>query len=63
MAADSTEIVLGLEQAEERFSELTQLVTGPATATATAAETELRLFRELLRLGRLLLQVPQCQDR
>jgi hypothetical protein len=57
MAADSGDIVDRVVQLEEGFLALRLLVTGPEAATATAADMELRLFRELLTMGRRLLEL------
>lgn len=55
MAADSGDIVVQVERVNEDFRALVDLVSGPPGATCTSADVELRLFRELLALGRRLL--------
>lgn len=57
MAADSAEIVERLAQLREEFETLSTLVTGPEAAKASAAQMELRLWREVLALGRGLLEL------
>jgi len=57
MAADSAEIVDRVRQLREDFCSLTAMVTGEEAATATAASMELRIFREVLALGRRLLEL------
>lgn len=57
MAADSGQIVGRIGRMHEDFQELVDLVTGPEAAKHSAAEMELRLFRELLAMGRRLLEL------
>ena len=57
MAADSGGIVDQVGQLQEEFRALSLLVTGPTASTVTAASMELRIFREVLALGRRLLEV------
>jgi hypothetical protein len=55
MVSDSDEIVDQVGRLREDFRALTEMVTGPDAFHTTAAEMELRIFRELLALGRGLL--------
>lgn len=55
MAADSGDIVVRIAQLQEDFQALQALVTGPEAARSSAAAMELRIFREVLALGRQLL--------
>ena len=57
MAADSREIVDRLAQMRKEFDGLGRLVTGAEARSATAADMELRIFREVLALGRKLLEL------
>lgn len=57
MAADSTEIVDRLATLRKEFEGMVGLVTDAEAQTATAAGMELRLFREVLALGRNLLEL------
>jgi hypothetical protein len=57
MAADSADIVDRLEVLREEFGALSALVTGTEALGATAADMELRIFREVLALGRGLLEL------
>jgi len=57
MAADSSDIVYRVAQLQEDFRALSVMVTGPEAATATAASMELRIFGELLAIGRRLLEL------
>jgi hypothetical protein len=57
MAADSSEIVDRVVELEGGFRALSQLVTGPMAATSTALSMELRIFREVLAMGRRLLEL------
>src|SRR3990170_4632110 len=57
MAADSGDIVDRVAQLQEDFRALSLMVTGCEAATSAAASMELRIFREVLALGRRLLEV------
>lgn len=57
MAADSATIVDRVEQLREDFLNLSAMVSGPEAARYTAADMELRIFREILALGRRLLEL------
>lgn len=57
MTADSAEIVARLDGLREQFGTLSTMVTGAEAETSTAADMELRIFRELLALGRGLLEL------
>jgi hypothetical protein len=57
MAADSSEIVDRLEMLREQFGAMGALVTGDAALSATAADMELRIFREVIALGKGLLEL------
>lgn len=59
MAADSSEIVDRVMELEGGFRALRHWVTGPVAATSTALSIELRIFREVLPMGRRLLPQPQ----
>jgi len=57
MAADSGDFVVRVAQLQEEFRTLSALVTGPEAATSSAAAMELRIFRQVLLLGRQLLEL------
>jgi hypothetical protein len=57
MAADSAEIVDRMARLRQEFDTLSQLVTNERAGTATAADMELRIFREVLAMGRGLLEL------
>lgn len=57
MASDSGKIVDQLRRLDEDFRTLVEMVTGPDAMECTAAKMELRIFREVLALGRQLLEV------
>lgn len=57
MASDSGEIVDRAGQLHKDFRVLVDMVTGPTATEATAARMELSIFREVLALGRRLLEL------